>query len=213
MEQLAFHSPASLHSVLSRPDFISNLNEVAKHTFKKNREAAFVVYGGKGYYMVSEVTRSKRNASTIIPIHINTARDRGLAMLVHSHPMRTNEWVKHNLPAIERTVPSAQDIKTAENLSVDYPGVLQMIVTPSDTWDKDGIINIFMYRRLFNSMPNAHHNYIYNDGDKGLSKAALTNILDNSGFGHVETTTNQYGHYEIDLTAKLARLFSDRVPK
>lgn len=208
MEQATFHSHSALHAVLTRPDFVEALNEVVAYTFKKNKEAAFIVYGGKNYYMVSEVTKSKNNARTLIPINLNTARERGLAMIIHSHPMRTNEWTANNLPSKERTVPSAQDIKTAENLEMDYPGVVHMIVTPSDEWDKDSGLNIFIYRRKNNQKPDLHHAYIFN-GEKNYTKSMLLQVLANSGFGFCETTSNINGHYELDLSAKLIQLFND----
>ena len=209
MEQATFHSHSALHAVLTRPDFVQALNQVVEYTFKKNKEAAFIVYGGKNYYMVSEVTRSKNNARTLIPINLTTARERGLAMIIHSHPMRTNEWSEHNLPSKERTVPSAQDIKTAENLEMDYPGVVHMIVTPSDEWNKDSGLNIFIYRRKNALKPNLHHMYIAEGGEKKFTKAMLMQVLGNSGFGFCETTSNEIGHYELDLSAKLIQLFND----
>ena len=212
MEQATFKSHSALHAVLTRFDFVEALNEVVEYTFKKNKEAAFIVYGGKNYYMVSEVTKSKNNARTLIPINLNTVRERGLAMIVHSHPMRTNEWVKHNLPAKERTVPSAQDIKTAENLEMDYPGVVHMIVTPSDEWDKDTGLNIFIYRRKNTNQPNLHHQYMAEGGEKNFTKSMLMQVLANSGFGYCETTSNKNGHYELDLSAKLINLFDDTSP-
>ena len=208
MEQATFHSHSALHAVLTRPDFVDALNQVVEYTSKKNKEAAFIVYGGKNYYMVSEVTKSKNNARTLIPINLNTARERGLAMIIHSHPMRTNEWTKHNLPAKERTVPSAQDIKTAENLEMDYPGVVHMIVTPSDEWDKDSGLNIFIYRRKNNQKPDLHHSYIV-EGEKNFTKSMLMQVLAGSGFGYCDTTSNKNGHYELDLSAKLIQLFND----
>lgn len=208
MEQATFHSHSALHAVLTRPDFVEALNEVVAYTFKKNKEAAFIVYGGKNYYMVSEVTKSKNNARTLIPINLNTARERGLAMIIHSHPMRTNEWTDNTLPSKERTVPSAQDIKTAENLEMDYPGVVHMIVTPSDEWSKDNGLNIFIYRRKNNQKPDLHHAYIV-EGEKNFSKSRLMQVLASSGFGYCETTSNKNGHYELDLSAKLIKLFSD----
>lgn len=206
MEQATFHSHSALHAVLTRPDFVEALNEVVTYTFKKNKESAFIVYGGVKHYMVSEVTKSKNNARTLIPINLNTARERGLAMIVHSHPMRTNEWAEHNLPSKERTVPSSQDIKTAENLEMDYPGVVHMIVTPSDEWDKDSKLNIFIYRRKSTEQPNLHHSYIV-EGEKNYTKSMLMQVLSSSGFGFCETTSNKNGHYELDLSAKLIQLF------